>query len=1135
MNDSVPSSLKIIWRNLTLWWLLLLLLGSVAIMAQGGKRKASADFRSKMRVSIKDLPQSTKTPLLYVSRVNSVHQLTPYLEILPDLAGNFTLDNVLSDSLSTLFSPQLSAESIGNKLWIRLTLVNDIGYDTEWLLQTAAWDTVQLYLRDEASNVVEKITGSGVTFSDWDIPKTFQQGYLQRLRVSNNEALTLYLRLVNDGSPPEKIGLALVQSEYYAEWDRNMRYVQGIFLGILLIIMLHNLYVYFTVRDTSYIYLVLYLFLGSLFWMISQSYAYELFWQGLPYWNEISSIIAFALMVGVFYLFTKSYFHTSTLPLRWEQIILGIMGLFLLTTIVRCLVDFNVWSVFIPLTIGIYIFAFMISIPSMQNGYRPANFYIAANIAFIAGGAIFIFSELQIFPRGFITEFGLQLGTVLQAILFAFGLDDQIHFLRERRAREALAAERVKAEQERKVSQELRRIDKLKDEFLANTSHELRTPLNGIIGIAESLLEGAGGKVTRKMGQNLSMIVSSGKRLSSLVHDILDFSRLKTHDLRLQKKPVEIRALTDIVIRLNQPLLAEKSLSIKNEIDRNLPMVFGDENRIQQILHNLIGNAIKFTEKGSITVNAVENSGMVDISISDTGIGIPKDKLQDIFKSFEQLDASDQREQGGTGLGLAITRQLLEIHGGTIHVTSEPGIGSTFTFTLPIANPAEDTGLDGDNISRAGEIVGTAMGAINGEFSSKWDGNFRILVVDDEPINQQVLANHLSIDNYNVTQALNGEEALRIIQNGHNIDLVLLDIMMPRMSGYEVSQKIRERYLPNELPIIMLTAKNQVSDLLEGLACGANDYLTKPISKNELLARIRTHLNLKMINTAYARFVPHEFLHTLGRDSIVDVKLGDQVQGNMTVLFSDIRSFTNISEKLNPKENFDFLNEYLRYVIPAIRKNNGFIDKYIGDAVMAMFPGSAEDAVKAAIDKFRQLKLYNDERRRRGEVPVQISIGLHTGNLMLGTIGDESRMDGTVISDAVNLASRLEGLTKKFGASVIVSEDTLAGIAKPEDYHCRFLGKVQVKGKNHSVRIYEIYDGESERIIDMKTSSQKDFEQGLEHYFDQKFADAVVCFKRVLDINPGDKTAELYLENSAHFVVQGVPTGWEGVEMMETK
>ena len=300
---------------------------------------------------------------------------------------------------------------------------------------------------------------------------------------------------------------------------------------------------------------------------------------------------------------------------------------------------------------------------------------------------------------------------------------------------------------------------------------------------------------------------------------------------------------------------------------------------------------------------------------------------------------------------------------------------------------------------------------------------FRILVVDDEPINQQVLANHLASGKYAITQALNGEEALQALEREGTFDLVLLDIMMPRMSGYEVCQKIRAIYPRNELPVIMVTAKNQVADLVEGFSSGANDYLAKPFSKDELLARIRTHLDLLNINTAYSRFVPNEFLRTLGRESILDVHLGDQIQGTMTVLFSDIRSFTTISEGMTPQENFTFLNDYLKQVIPPIRMNHGFIDKYIGDAVMAIFPDTPEDAVKAAIGMLRELEAYN--RKGKLKCALRIGVGLHTGTLMLGTIGDDARMDGTVISDTVNLASRLEGLTKRYGASLIVSEQTL--------------------------------------------------------------------------------------------------------------
>ena len=1133
LNDSTSRTVLL---SALIWFIILALCPGQRGLDAQVLRHANAAGPPMRPVQVsRKLPQPAKTPVLYLSRVKAQQDLLPYLEILIDREDRYTIQNAAADSLSTRYEANLSYGDADRSLWGRFTLINDLGYDSEWLLQTSQWDSVACFIPGKTGRWEVKLTGQRVPFSEWNVPKSYHLGTLLQIRAPASKAVTVYLHFKNRSAPPAKLDLTIFESAYFAEWDRNMRYVQGIFLGILLVIILHNLYVFISIREKSYLFFVIYLLSACLFWMISQQYAYELFWPNSPYWNSISQIVFFALMVAAFILFTRSFLNTSALYEKYDRAFLVLIGLIMLVTFVRALTgsSLNAWGLLIPLTLVVFVIAFLISIESYRRGYRPALFYTLANIAFVGGGIIFIFSELQIFPIGFITQYGLQIGTALQASLFALGLADQIHFLREKAAQEELEKERVKTEQERRVAEELRRIDKLKDEFLANTSHELRTPLNGIIGITESLLEGAAGKLSRKMRGNLSMIVSSGKRLASLVNDILDFSRLKTHDLRLQKKPVDIRALTDIVIRLNQPLLENKDLMLTNEIPRDIPLVQGDENRLQQILHNLIGNAIKFTEAGSVTVSAVENSGMVDVSIADTGIGIAKEKIHDIFKSFEQVDASNAREYGGTGLGLAITRQLLELHGGTIHVASEVGAGTTFTFTIPIADPEANIGMAAEEIARAVEGEEAELAA--GSELNKWDGSFRILVVDDEPVNQQVLANHLSFDNYTISQALNGEEALKILQNGSKIDLVLLDIMMPRMSGYEVSTRIRERYLPSELPIIMLTAKNQVSDLLEGLACGANDYLTKPFSKNELLARIRTHLNLKMINAAYARFVPHEFLRTLGRESIVDVRLGDQVQGDMTVLFSDIRSFTSLSEKMTPKENFDFLNEYLRYVIPPIRNYRGFIDKYIGDAIMAMFPRQPEDAVQAAIDSIRQLRDYNDLRRKRGEVPIQISIGLHTGTLMLGTIGDESRMDGTVISDAVNLASRLEGLTKKFGASIIISEDTRNGLADPAKYQHRFLGKVQVKGKDQAVSIFEIYDAEPERLLELKTQTRDNFELGLKHYFNRQFADAVVAFKKVLDVNPSDRTAVLYLENSAQFVVQGVPTDWQGIETMDSK
>ncbi|HBL58135.1 MAG TPA: histidine kinase [Cyanobacteria bacterium UBA8803] len=671
----------------------------------------------------------------------------------------------------------------------------------------------------------------------------------------------------------------------------------------------------------------------------------------------------------------------------------------------------------------------------------------------------------------------------------------------------------------------LEKLDQLKDEFLANTSHELKTPLNGIIGIAESLIDGATGKLPEPTVFNLAMIVSSGRRLNQLVNDLLDFSQLKHKKIELKIKPLGMREIADVVLTLSQPLIGSKPLQLINQINPNIPPVDADENRVQQILYNLVGNAIKFTERGTIEVSATPLENWLEITVADTGIGIPAEKFDRIFESFEQADGSIGREYGGTGLGLAVTKQLVELHGGSIRVESTVGVGSRFTFTLPRSQGQVESQFPGviSKLQESPAITAVADNILMDGDASKngQEGAFHILIVDDEPVNLQVIANHLSLQNYAINQASNGMEALEIIRRGFKPDLILLDVMMPKMTGYELCQKIREQFLPNELPVVLLTAKNQVSDLVEGFAAGANDYLTKPVLKNELLARIKTHLRLAKINAAYGRFVPHEFLQFLERESIIDVQLGDQVQREMTVLFSDIRSFTSLSERMSPKENFDFINTYLSQVSPVIRHYHGFIDKYIGDAVMALFPQTADNALQAAIEMQKQVSLYNQQRQEWGEKPIAIGIGLHTGNLMLGTVGEPQRMETTVISDAVNLASRLEGLTKVYGVDILISEQTLSRLDNSAKYAYRYLDRVTVKGKSKPVAVFEVYDSNPTHLIALKGQTHSEFEEGVALYVEQQFAAAQRLFEQVLQQNEQDRVVELYIERCQQAVREG--------------
>ncbi|NQY65762.1 MAG: diguanylate cyclase, partial [Alteromonadaceae bacterium] len=395
-------------------------------------------------------------------------------------------------------------------------------------------------------------------------------------------------------------------------------------------------------------------------------------------------------------------------------------------------------------------------------------------------------------------------------------------------------------------------------EFLANTSHELRTPLNGIIGLAESLMDGVAGELPNKANKNLAMVVASGKRLANLVNDILDFSKLKNHNLELHAKPIDLHTMTEVVLALSRPLLGDKEIALVNDVAVDCCAAQADENRIQQTLHNLIGNAIKFTEHGLISVSAKTENGWIKVKVTDTGIGIPEDKLSTIFESFEQVEGATTRISGGTGLGLAVSKQLVELHGGVLAVESSLGKGSTFSFTLPIAQElAMINTNDNSSIARLhwmeDETSENVLLLSKSQFHSQPQpkdktNNFRLLLVDDEPVNRQVLHNHLSVQNYQLVEVSGGEQALQAFKEQGPFDLVLLDIMMPKMSGYEVCEIIRKTHTINDLPVIFLTAKNQVNDMVHSFAVGANDYLSKPVSIQELLARVETQLKLLDIN-----------------------------------------------------------------------------------------------------------------------------------------------------------------------------------------------------------------------------------------------------------------------------------------------
>lgn len=383
----------------------------------------------------------------------------------------------------------------------------------------------------------------------------------------------------------------------------------------------------------------------------------------------------------------------------------------------------------------------------------------------------------------------------------------------------------------------LRNMDRLKDEFINTISHEIRTPLNGIIGLTEALTWDASRGLDAETIKTLRLVSQSGRRLSRLVTDLIEFIQLKNRQVPIQPSVVHLGEAVDITLSLLRPLVKKPSLTLHNEISQQLPAVQADPDRLQQILSNLIWNAVKFTEDGHIKVTASAGPpGMVRVYVKDTGIGVPKEKQELIFEAFRQADSTVNKMHQGIGLGLSITRHLVELHGGSIAVESEEGRGSIFYFDLPAVNGTAGTA--------PGRLPARAVREEAPPQEVTRHGHGLILIVDDDAINLEVLHRQLQLEGYDVISALGGEEALRLM-GSKTPDVVICDVMMPRMSGYDVCQEIRKSFTLHELPVLLLTARTQLADILRGFDAGANDYLTKPYEYRELSARLRSLLTIR--------------------------------------------------------------------------------------------------------------------------------------------------------------------------------------------------------------------------------------------------------------------------------------------------
>ncbi len=405
--------------------------------------------------------------------------------------------------------------------------------------------------------------------------------------------------------------------------------------------------------------------------------------------------------------------------------------------------------------------------------------------------------------------------------------------------------ETVKEELEKNAVQ-IQQASRYKSEFLANMSHELRTPLNSLLILAQILKENKERNLTAKQVEYASTIVLSGNNLLNLINDILDLTKVESGKMTINMAEVPLKQISEFAERNFNLVAAQKFLEFNVKIGHNLPeKIETDEQRIQQILTNLLSNAFKFTTQGSVELGIVlrETPGgsMIAFQVKDTGSGIPAEKQEIIFEAFQQADGTTSRKYGGTGLGLAISREMANLLGGFIQVESEEGKGSTFTLYLPLEQTEQHTVDPYFMAPAAATVPETAEEAPETQEYESLQGK-KVLVVDDDMRNIFALTAWLEERKMNVFFAENGRDGISVLQENPDIDIVLMDIMMPEMDGYEAIETIRSFPAFEHLPIIALTAKAMKNDREKCMEAGASDYISKPVNLDQLLSLMRVWL-----------------------------------------------------------------------------------------------------------------------------------------------------------------------------------------------------------------------------------------------------------------------------------------------------
>ena len=733
------------------------------------------------------------------------------MQVFEDVDGQATLADVIArDGLFRNHEKDsLNAGYSHSAFWLKVDLSylpQNPNIHRTWLLELAypPMDHIDLYLADASGNYrLAERTGDALPFDSRQIK---ENNYLFELNFSPGQSQTVYLRLASQGSV--QAPLTLWSAQAYLEQQPVRIYILGLIYGVLLGMLVYNLFIYLSVRDTSYLYYIFYIASFGLYQLSVNGAAVQYFWPNNPWWANASTpfLIGSAAFFGC--QFARTFLHTATHS-RWlDRALMLLMAVGVLVMVLALTTSYAVsLRLATGLALAFIVTIFTAGVVAWVRGLRVARYFVIAWSAFLLGGLVNTLMVLGYLPNVFLTMYASQIGSAIEVGLLSLALADRINAMRDLQARTLQESGQKLAA----MNQQLAHTNQLKDEFLATVTHELRTPMNGVIGSLELIK-------TLDMSPELELYTQtaegSAREMMHMVNGILALTELQAGRLGVRPRTFGLNELIQSLSDQYGPSARSKGLQFSYEIARNLPDQWvGDADKIRQCLECLLDNAIKFTRVGGVILRVTGKTAgpgrwALAFNVIDSGIGFVHIEEAELYQNFFQVDGSMTRSYGGLGIGLAICRRLVELLGGRLTHHSQPGQGSQFQLLLELESPLESSQP--------------------GEGRSRRPDDCVVLLVEDSSPGQVVLRGMLLKMGYRVLSVDNGVDAIDILRR-ERVDAVVLGCPFSQVSGASMGSQLLTLAACAKLPVLALFDSETEARQARQQVDGITDYLLKPV------------------------------------------------------------------------------------------------------------------------------------------------------------------------------------------------------------------------------------------------------------------------------------------------------------------